>query len=125
MKNFLRPVFNFLDELFNRVFNFLEWLVTDHNGKPSTSRLLLWIWSGFCISWIQMEVCETGVISRNAVYLVVISLIGPSISIILKGAKASYFASIIKAIFSSGNGAPATTQVKTFLQPKPGENDGA
>jgi hypothetical protein len=72
-----------------------------------------------------MEVLETGLISRNAVYLVVISLIGPSISIIMKGASAKDFVSIVTAFFSNGGNVPGTTKVKTLLQPKKGEEDGA
>lgn len=123
MKNILQAIILFLWEIVDRPLNFLEWLVTDHTGKPSTSRLLLWVWTGFCIYWITKEVSATSSISINAVYLVIISLLGPAISIVMRGASSKDFVAIITAMVGTKAG-PVTAKFRGLLKPRPGEDDG-
>lgn len=77
---------------------FINFLLRDHNGKPSSSRLLMWVWTLFSIGWINHEVGATNIISDNAVVLVVISILGPTISMVLKKAPPSIFAGFLEQI---------------------------
>jgi len=122
----MRSMFLFFWKLIDRPLNFLEWVVTDHNGKPSTSRLLLWIWSGFSIWWITVVVLATHTITMPIVYIVIISLLGPSMAIVMKGASAKDFVAIITSI-AGGNVTPEpiTKRIVELIEPCPGEEDGA
>ena len=125
MKNFLHSAMMYLWEGIHSVFHFCMWLVTDHNGKPSTSRLILWVWTGFCIWWINLEVSTHQAISINAVYLVIISLLGPAMSIVMKRASSKDFVEIIKAIAGNKADLIAAKAKNVLKKPKPGEEDGA
>lgn len=79
----------------------LLWFIVDHNGKPSTTRLILWVWTVFSISWINQEVHILGYISDNAVLLVLLSMFGPTIAIMAKKAPDTAFTTMLSGIFGS------------------------
>jgi len=120
VKNVLAHLIVFI----SRVIDFFEWLVTDHNGKPSTSRLLLWVWTVFCIIWVTHEVNETHTITLNAVYLVTICLFGPAISLVMKGASFKDFVEIIGKVTAT-KVESTTKRVRELLKPSTEEEDGA
>lgn len=77
------------------------WLLTDHSGKPSASRLVVYVWTFFSIRWINHAVLATGTIPEIAVPLALISLIGPAISIALKKAPANATIGLLSDLIKS------------------------